>query len=333
VKRFRNILFSTGIGDNDAAMNHLVTLAIRHDSSLTLMDVVKPIPRALGMLKNVADSEELQQLVARERREKLLKMASEYLDTGVPIDINVSIGDPATEIVRQVLADEHDLVVRTAENISPMGRFFGSIARSLLRICPCPVWILESQSYREFDRVLAAVDVEAEDPIRKGLNRDILELAFLISQCEHAEVHVVSAWDLWMEKSLRRRAGNADIDLALANHEQKVRQTLDEMLQVPDANINDFHIHVRRGNAPNVIRSVAEEVKADLMVMGSMCRTGAAGFLIGNTAETLLTDLTCSVLALKPDGFVSPVQAASGSATRRYARASAQSRLAAKRVQ
>jgi nucleotide-binding universal stress UspA family protein len=323
VKRFRNILFSTGIGENDAAMNHLVTLAIKHDASLTLMDVVKPIPRALGMLKNVADSEELQQTVVRDRREKLLKMASEYLDTGVPIDVNVSIGDPATEIVRQVLADGHDLVVRTAENVSPIGRLFGSIARSLLRICPCPVWILKPQRHGEFHRVIAAVDVEAENPTHKGLNRDILELAFLISQSEDAELHVVSAWDLWMEKSLRRRAGDAEIDLALANHEQRVHQALDEMLQVPNASIKDIHIHLRRGNAANVIRSIAEEVKADLMVMGSVCRTGAAGFLIGNTAETLLADLTCSVLALKPDGFVSPVPVAGDSAILRYARTTA----------
>ena len=38
---------------------------------------------------------------------------------------------------------------------------------------------------------------------------------------------------------------------------------------------------------------------------------GAAGFLIGNTAETVLNHVTCSILALKPDGFVSPVELAS----------------------
>jgi nucleotide-binding universal stress UspA family protein len=36
-------------------------------------------------------------------------------------------------------------------------------------------------------------------------------------------------------------------------------------------------------------------------------RTGIPGFLIGNTAEQVLSEVTCSVLALKPRGFVSPV--------------------------
>ena len=41
--------------------------------------------------------------------------------------------------------------------------------------------------------------------------------------------------------------------------------------------------------------------------MGTLARTGVAGLFIGNTAETILEQLTCSVLAIKPPGFVSPV--------------------------
>ncbi|MFG0289007.1 MAG: universal stress protein, partial [Rhodopirellula sp. JB044] len=55
-------------------------------------------------------------------------------------------------------------------------------------------------------------------------------------------------------------------------------------------------------------RDVADEVEADLMVMGTVCRTGIAGVLIGNTAETVLSDINCSLLALKPEGFQSPVR-------------------------
>jgi len=40
--------------------------------------------------------------------------------------------------------------------------------------------------------------------------------------------------------------------------------------------------------------------------MGTVCRTGIAGFLIGNTAENVLNDVDCSVLTVKPEGFASP---------------------------
>ncbi len=45
----------------------------------------------------------------------------------------------------------------------------------------------------------------------------------------------------------------------------------------------------------------------DLLVMGTVCRTGVAGFFIGNTAETVLAQVDCSVLSVKPEGFLSPV--------------------------
>ena len=51
---------------------------------------------------------------------------------------------------------------------------------------------------------------------------------------------------------------------------------------------------------------VAEGI--DLVVMGSVGRSGLSGMLIGNTAERILRKLPCSVLVVKPDGFVSPVR-------------------------
>jgi len=41
--------------------------------------------------------------------------------------------------------------------------------------------------------------------------------------------------------------------------------------------------------------------------MGTVARTGIQGFIMGNTAENILNQLDCSVLAVKPPGFVTPV--------------------------
>ena len=311
MKRFKNILLYAGMEQNGAAVNRAIKLAIENRAQLTMMDVVKPIPRALGMLTDVVESEEMQRLVAADHREKLLAIASEYLDTDVAIDVTVASGDPATEIVRQVLAQKHDLVIK-AVNGDAVGRIFGSIARSLLRICPCPVWLLKPEIHGEFDVVLAAVDMEDLDDAHTNLNRSILELGHSVAQRENAKLHIVSAWDLWMESALRRRAGDEEIDAALEAHEAAVRRRLDDLLKPFQATHDSPEIHLRRGSPARIIRSVADEIEADLMVMGTVCRAGAAGFLIGNTAETVLGDITCSILALKPEGFVSPIELAAG---------------------
>ena len=41
--------------------------------------------------------------------------------------------------------------------------------------------------------------------------------------------------------------------------------------------------------------------------MGTVSRTGIAGFFIGNCAETVLRQVDCSVLTLKPAGFATPI--------------------------
>ena len=62
------------------------------------------------------------------------------------------------------------------------------------------------------------------------------------------------------------------------------------------------------GNPRDVLPLYVEENQIDLISMGTVCRTGIKGFLIGNTAESILAEVQCSVLALKPDGFVSTVE-------------------------
>jgi nucleotide-binding universal stress UspA family protein len=41
--------------------------------------------------------------------------------------------------------------------------------------------------------------------------------------------------------------------------------------------------------------------------MGTVARTGIAGWITGNTAEKVLGVANCSVLAIKPPDFLSPV--------------------------
>jgi len=66
--------------------------------------------------------------------------------------------------------------------------------------------------------------------------------------------------------------------------------------------------HLPRSESPaRAIVKLARSKKIDLLVMGTVCRTGVAGFFIGNTAEKVLSEVNCSVLTVKPQGFVTPV--------------------------
>ena len=83
---------------------------------------------------------------------------------------------------------------------------------------------------------------------------------------------------------------------------------MDDFLEQYDLRDLQHHEHVLQGWADDVIPEFAEQHRVDLIVMGTVSRTGIPGFFIGNTAEKILHRIDCSVLAVKPEGFISPVQ-------------------------
>ena len=56
-----------------------------------------------------------------------------------------------------------------------------------------------------------------------------------------------------------------------------------------------------------IIPAIVNEKSIEVVVMGTIARTGIPGLLIGNTAEEVINQVDCSVLAIKPEGFVSPL--------------------------
>jgi universal stress protein E len=59
--------------------------------------------------------------------------------------------------------------------------------------------------------------------------------------------------------------------------------------------------------AENAIQHYVQRQQIDLLVMATIARSGLSGFLMGNTAERLMPQLNCSVLAVKPADFRCPV--------------------------
>ena len=63
-----------------------------------------------------------------------------------------------------------------------------------------------------------------------------------------------------------------------------------------------------KGAASKEIPLMVENYDIDLIVMGTVGRVGIPGLIIGNTAESILEQTKCSVLAIKPEGFKTPIE-------------------------
>ncbi|MCF2906962.1 universal stress protein [Pseudoalteromonas sp. DL2-H2.2] len=67
-------------------------------------------------------------------------------------------------------------------------------------------------------------------------------------------------------------------------------------------------LHQVKGKASKEIPLLAQKHQIDLIVMGTVGRVGIPGLIIGNTAESILEQTQCSVLAIKPKGFQTPIK-------------------------
>jgi nucleotide-binding universal stress UspA family protein len=145
-----------------------------------------------------------------------------------------------------------------------------------------------------------------------------MELAASLAVSEFAELHVVHAWEAFAESALRNSAflqkPENEVDAYVEEMRQHHAQLLNDLMKQVSMKLGDEAIefikpqmHMPKGAARREIPELARQLQADCIVMGTVARTGISGFIMGNTAETILGQIDCSVLAIKPPGFVSPV--------------------------
>jgi len=319
MKRFTNILLIADTGtDQQAALERAIALAKNNQAALTVCAVVDAVPTELQMAITAITPAEVCEIAVSEKRDRLEDIVSNVTGEGVSIRTKVLVGKPFIEIIRQVSGNNHDLVIKGAEGPAVLrDMLFGSTDMHLMRKCPCPVWVIKSTEHRQYRRIMAAVDQDPEDAVKDVLNRQILEMSTSLALAEFSELHIVHAWRLFGEsvfRSPRSSTSDAEVDAMLAEEASQRRRWLEQLVHSYGAKADkdavdyvDPQLHVITGDAKYIVPAAARDLDVDLIVMGTVARVGIPGFFMGNTAESILNQIDCSVLTIKPSGFVSPV--------------------------
>ncbi|MFW2334358.1 universal stress protein [Ilumatobacter sp.] len=305
MRRFTKILFSPlGQHDNSLAVRNVAKLVVDTSAQLTLFGVI-PEPGGLRRLLPGTDIE--RELRDRQRADLDAELTKWGRRIGrAEVETIVEFGNPAVSIIERVMHDGHDLVVVTSDDQEDQ-----ATVKRLQRKCPCPVWVIRPTRARTL-RVLAAVNPDAQEV---ALNHLILELAASMVDLHGGELHVAHAWDLPGEATLRQsprfRGSRTEIDSLLRNVRTNRERSLDQLLTHPKTADAPWQVHLVKGEPAHVITDLAADLRINLLIMGTTARTGMSGLVMGNIAENILDHVGCSVIALKPPGFVSPIKPAS----------------------
>ncbi|MDG2390553.1 MAG: universal stress protein [Planctomycetaceae bacterium] len=252
-----------------------------------------------------ADAEHLRATVDDEAL-KVLEHIKQRADAqGIQAESKFSHGHGWEQMIRQVIRDDHDLVIIGTKQHTALGRtLFGTTGTKLLRYAPCPVWVTKPglSDLSEFD-ILVADDLG-------DVGFQCLRMAINGGQYFSTRTHVVNVIEEDKKGLFRAQISDEKQAELRESKKKEVEQKLEQRLTDLDYRTLELGVktYIEFGAPDEHILRIIEEENIDVLVMGTRARTGISGMLIGNTAERLLTQIPCSLLAVKPEGFVCPIK-------------------------
>jgi len=276
-------------------------LAHEHSAQVHLMHVAPELPEKTWPDASVSATE-MQTALLEHRKRCLDALAQEWREAGLLVRTKVVTGRPDVELINEANAIDADLLIVTDEpGRRHGGRGFGKVTLKLLRHCPCPVLAERSTERSSHSHVMAAVDVSESPP--DDLAHRIVELASSLAYDSSGDgivIEVFHSWALWAERLLRSRAPAEEVDALVTACRDQASANLDELLSKHQRPGVELRKLMAKGDARHLIPLAVEKHDIDLVAMGTVSRSGVTGYVIGNTAERILNELTCSVLVVKP---------------------------------
>lgn len=300
--------------DNSVAFEQAVTLAVNNQAQLTVIGIVN----ASSLGKESGSDVGIINILIDQQQEQLYSLVKGIYIAGSNIKTKVLIGRAFIEIIGEVLRHKRDLVIKSVEHANLITQhIFGSTDTKLLRKCPCPVWLIKSTKQEGRREMLVALDYQPSNEENQALNQKMLEISVSMALADFSELHIAHAWKLPYESYLRgphMPNTDSEVDELVTGEEILRTRWLTDLVETvfgaqseESMNYLKPQLHVVQGNAKSIVPKLAKDLSAELVVMGTVGRTGVPGLLIGNTAESILAQLNCSVLAFKPEGFISPI--------------------------
>jgi nucleotide-binding universal stress UspA family protein len=262
----------------------------RHfDSKITLLHVLPPVNVSFAAFGSTAMLEEV---LAHQVEETCDSLNRSFPDEFRDISVKriVREGDPAETIRAYCAAERVGLVMMPTRGCTAFRRYLlGSVTAKVLHDVNCPVWTSSHLTDRRsavsaLPKVIAcAIDRTPEsDPILKwaaGLASDL--------QARLVVVHAIPS----LEFHLEMHSLGPMREVLLGDARARISNVLQNS-PMPEA-----EVRVEAGSVPAVVRSVVEDSRADLLIIGRASRPRRMGRLRTHS-YALIRESACPVLSI-----------------------------------
>jgi len=290
--------------DDQNALARSIDLAKKSGASITAFMTVYDFSYEMTTMLSGDEREAMRQAVLKDRELWLKDLVSPYQN----ININTQViwhNRPYEAIINTVINDKYDLVIKgTHQHGALKAVIFTPTDWHLVRKCPTPVLFVKDMAWPAHGNILAAVNAVSENEQHLSLNKRIIKDAQFLCELANAKLNLVNAYPA---TPVNIAIEIPEFNPGLYNESVKKHHIESTNELANEFNLTSDQCFIEEGLPEDVIPDVANRLNSELVVIGTVGRTGLSAALVGNTAEHVIDSLDCDVLALKPDGYVSPL--------------------------
>jgi universal stress protein E len=225
---------------------------------------------------------------------------------GLDVATEAACGDPLhTMLLDRVKHTRAELVIKDTHHHTLAQRtFLTHTDWELIRGCPTSLLLVKPQPWSSVVRVCAAVDPGHQDDKPQVLDRCILDKASVVAKRVGGELHVTNVYIPTAFAAGAASMSPMAFDVSADSLEMERRSKFRALhALVSDHPIPTAHLHVRVGSTREGLCRLAAELHVDIMATGAISRSTLKRAFIGSTAESVLEQLPCDLLIVKPPNF------------------------------
>jgi universal stress protein E len=242
-------------------------------------------------------------------RRRLEALAAPLMAQGLNVRIDTSWDYPLHEaIIRKAVQWGADLVVKDTHHHSALRRsIFSNTDWNLIRHCPMRLLLVKPRSFGHIPCVVAAVDPLHPRDKEGSLDDRIVASANELAHLFAGQSVLLHSCDI--SPFLTTPAGTLAPPIGLPDITAELEKKCTEAVRAiaKRHGIPLERVHVLQGRTRELLVSSADELRADIVVMGAISRSALERLIVGSTAEAVLDKLHCDVLIVKPAAFASSI--------------------------
>jgi len=291
--------------EHQPSLDRAAYLARSYGAKISLILCIYDLSYEMTSMLSADEREAMRQGVIGQQQTWVDQLIENYSDLTIESTVTWH-NRPFEAIISHVFEHDIDLLVKSTHNHGKIKSvIFTPTDWHLLRKSPCDVLLVKEHAWPEGGIILTAVNAISDDEAHIDLNNKVIQHATDIAKVVSGKVKLVNGYP------------GTPVNIAI---------------EIPEFNLNEYNSSVRKlhleamekialtfgldksnciteeGLAEDVIPAIAQELDVELLIIGTIGRTGLSAAFIGNTAEHVIDQLHCDLLAVKPAGFISPLQ-------------------------